>query len=523
MKRAIVTLQLAVLFVSAAFGATGAFAANRERVLSIQKMVEDRLSPLVRSVDPLGVVYVKLEPKIEAQPLPMTPFVVNEVRVAEDGQNIEFSSCEIVVVTRKKKLPDNVLRIMQEMAANLGVEPAIRIEEVPDTAAETLAVEADKTAERKPATAQSEEEDKRPMLQRFIEDKLSRPAALVLALIALGLLFEATLLIMPWLLGRNRRSGADSIARVIENGFLKLSGALEGGGIGSGSASRERETQAATATLPVRAPASGDSNAFASLPAESIMAMLADCYWGESDAYASFIWRRVPIAVRRAIVSEAAWLADYASYLVGVAEEDLGADQEPYYLSPLTIWHIDNNALAAIVRKYPALYSRLPTLRVNALPLNVRERIEFGRRREQVALDFTTVKPSAARPLKSRARLNITSIEEEAQILAMPDFPKELRSSVPTLGWIAMLPDAAVVEILKHFSAKDLASAWIGPREVLNRLASCVPQRKLELMQSYGESIAPSRVSPAFVKLHQIGIKALVEHEKGKANASLAA
>jgi hypothetical protein len=86
-----------------------------------------------------------------------------------------------------------------------------------------------------------------------------------------------------------------------------------------------------------------------------------------------------------------------------------------------------------------------------------------------------------------------------------------------------MLPEPAIVEILKHFSAKDLASAWIGPQEVLNRLAACVPQRKLELMRTYSSSVAASRASSAFVRLHQLSVKGLQDYEAARKNETLAA
>ena len=122
------------------------------------------------------------------------------------------------------------------------------------------------------------------------------------------------------------------------------------------------------------------------------------------------------------------------------------------------------------------------------------------------------------RVLKRKTKIYFENVEEEQEILEM-DLPLETKETVYTLGWLADINEDKAKEILQGYSARDLATAWIGPDYVLDKLMGYMPVRKQDLLKSYLETTEPNRQSPVFQGLHEAAIEVMknqTEEEVGE-------
>ncbi len=246
---------------------------------------------------------------------------------------------------------------------------------------------------------------------------------------------------------------------------------------------------------------------------EQLAAMISDCYWCERDDYAAYLWRYSSAKDQKALIGKIDYMAEYGAYLAGIEPMDLGLESDPAYgaATPISIYHLNNEEITMLARRYPALVDRLSKMRHEHLKLSLIDRLEIqesaGKKKATVLPDFAELPSSPRRVLKNRIQLFVANADEERRLIQTKNLPPEIQAEVPTLGWLAKLPDAAIAEILAPFSPRELATAWIGPEEVLAHLERALPDRKREMMRSYRQKMAPSRTSPTFKALHAKSIE----------------
>lgn len=307
---------------------------------------------------------------------------------------------------------------------------------------------------------------------------------------------------------------ADSIAKSIENGIMKIITSLKEVDFGKKRSPSFDMSDVMKTIRTIKEPSKSDATILKDFTFEGVLAILTDCYWSENDPYASYIWKRIPLELKHSLVKKVSFLEEYAKYISTLEEKNLGYEQDPYYLAPIPVFHINNRILTELIREYPALFGLISDLRKESLTLSLKERIiiteiDWG---EDIEIpDFTKIEPSPIRYIKNNTKLTISSIDEEIEVLEMENFPIELMEQIPTLAWLAFLDDNRISKIMQKFSARELAKAWIGPEEILERLLEILPGRKQDLLQSYKETIIPSRESYVFRTLHRESIKVFRE------------
>jgi hypothetical protein len=100
------------------------------------------------------------------------------------------------------------------------------------------------------------------------------------------------------------------------------------------------------------------------------------------------------------------------------------------------------------------------------------------------------------------------SVEDEVSLLKNPQVvPIALRGQIKSLVWLSLLPEEEIRAKLEQVDAKSLASAWVGPEEMLDRLESFLPERKKELLRNYRQRITAQRDSDSFVWLWEESLK----------------
>ena len=114
------------------------------------------------------------------------------------------------------------------------------------------------------------------------------------------------------------------------------------------------------------------------------------------------------------------------------------------------------------------------------------------------------------RRVRSSSRLQLRTVDEETEVLRLPGVPFEVMEAIPSLGWVAKLPNSEIEYLLKRFTGSELATAWIGPKDVLLRLARALPSAKFHALRKALQSgILPSRDSAVYAKLHELAVTAL--------------
>lgn len=241
-----------------------------------------------------------------------------------------------------------------------------------------------------------------------------------------------------------------------------------------------------------------------SLPLKSVKAIIFDLYWSSSDAEAAHIVSEMFTATKEELVKDQK-VANYLDFLTTVNPSHSAIADEPYYLKPLDIAHLGNEALTSLVRRSPELYILLPDIRIRFLLLSSAERLEMERfvaekgshdnkNIESSLLDAVRNEPpTAARRLLKTRLITPASVEEETSLadskLAAADKAKLLSFILAS----SELEDGQLKDLLLSYDAKTLASCWVGPESVLTRLEDVMDSGKVKLIKAYTTKVPPTR------------------------------
>lgn len=463
----------------------------------IQETIEKRIMLLMHRYDKEALVFVTVDLDRKANELPATPFTVDRLELGNDDQP-RIKAIRVSIHTTLKPVPAELLATLKSTVDKFGVPPQFEFLDLPavtPVASEDTATEAPAADKADAVPSFTDPEFFKQLLYK--SPLLTLIALMIFAVAACSVIFTGLFFRMS---SRNWRA-IDSGFKAMASSFGEAAGPMDRGGASAGPALAEAAQRRDTSAL-------DRGETFRNLSLDSLRALLADCYWGQFDTYAAFIWFRVPVEKRTALLAKDKYLVAYVSSLAGIDEQDLGFEQEPYYLSPMAINHLDADAMTELVRGEPRLLKLLPTLRLDSLHLTVAERIallgsEQGAPSEgKVMPNFERVPPSAMRALKQRSKFKIHTLDEELEVLAMRDLTVDVCREIPTLGWLAEAPSDAIRELFIGFTAQDLATAWIGPDSVLKAMSAGLPEKKLKLVLTYRDRMQPSRDSRTFQALH---------------------
>ena len=256
------------------------------------------------------------------------------------------------------------------------------------------------------------------------------------------------------------------------------------------------------------------------LKTDSLLEMLADCYWTHNDSYAAGLWNAMTATQRTEVAKLTSWAQEYAEHLLTVKPQFFSKFYSPYYLKPLPLNSLDQAGLSEVVESNPDLYSLISELRNEYLSISSECRIEFEMNRKDSVDEVTreallkkigAAKTGQSRSFASTRMIPINSIEDEAKLLGRKDLGLDIMVRIPTLAWLKYEDKEKLTTELRKYSAQDLAGAWVGPEEVLNYIEELIPEKKMTLIRSYLERVAePSRHDPTFEELSRLGIEALI-------------
>lgn len=475
-------------------GLVYANAADKKAKLELEAQIESRVLKILKGYDELALAFATVKYDTTQRSLPATPFVIQDNKLTKDF-NYTLQAINITVYSKLNPMPQEVSAMVQDAVADLGVRPSLNYKALPQDFGNNLQPVDPETGEANVnQTFNLKADDIRTTLEAH-NQKMDN------MIYALGGIFAALGLFVVFGFVTNSRN-----RKILQAGLSKISSSVEESGGGGGQVIDMPQMDQARDQGRPQALSSGDKDNIATYSDDALVAMLTDCYWGHYDTFGSFIWRRIPVSRRAEILTKVELLEEYVHFLSGMDEQNLGFDQDPYYLNPLPIGHLDNDALTEAVRNDPGLFVKLPVMRVDSLSLGVKERLKLmssiGKFEEFTMPDFQTQSDSQHRVLKKHKKFILNSIKEESEILAMEGLDPFVCRDIPTLGFLAKLDEEKIFPILEGLSAQELAMAWIGPEDVLEKLMSVLPEKKGKLVEAYLEKIKPSRNSRPFQVLN---------------------
>jgi len=389
-------------------------------------------------------------------------------------------------------MPEGVEAYINLLASEYSIKPTIKIQKI------ALPADLERMEKERKELEQKKADAKKPFFEKHETEMIYSGIAGVFMILA----------IMGFIL---RRSEGKQMQSTVQSSLQGLAKALESSGMGGAQAVQAQDKDKGM-QLEVNTSA---KSIWESFTTESLTALISDCYWCELDQYAAFIWKKIPLDKKVELIQKVNFLADYTKLITTLEEDDLGLEQDPYYMNPLNINHVNNAMMVGEVQKRAWLITRLSKIRATNLPLKAKERLDlFMKSREMSVvtdndLDFSKLTASTLRMIKVMAKIQINSIEEEKEILESNIRDFELMAHINTLGWVKDLSDTEVAELLNAISAKDLARAWVSTPDVLEYMQKQIPEKKWQLVQNYLENATPDRNSMEFNTLYTLVIEKL--------------
>ena len=460
--------------------------------LAIEKELERQVEKVIKGYDDNSIVFVKALPKKpEPTSLPGTDFVIADNRLT--SQNfLEFSSITIDVYTSLDKIPPKAEEIIIKQSTNFGVEPEIAIFPLPENFS-TLASSTTATAiDNATQEALSQEKDLFNKVQTTIYIGVGTGAFFLIAFIVFGVVIIR---------------GSKNNLKTIDEASKKLANAIEesaGGGAvqnvqTSNRESRHKEKAEST---------DNQTNVFESLPVSNLLAIMFDCYWCHEDSYAHFMWSKLATKQKTDLLSESEVVPTYVNFFTQIAPNDINAVSDPYYLNPEEINFVSNDSLTEQIRKTPQLFSKISSLRTENLTLSAIEVIQLKKiiaeKPEDDGVSFTADESPEFRVLTRRHEIVVKDDEEEKQLLEYEDLPDTEKPNIVTLVWAKDIDDDSLEGIIASFSAADLASAWLGDNDTLERFKTLMPEKKKNMLERQITKTTASRDSDAYRRLHQM-------------------
>lgn len=257
---------------------------------------------------------------------------------------------------------------------------------------------------------------------------------------------------------------------------------------------------------------------FADYSEQSLKAIFSDLYWCEKDQEAKYLWNSMTNQHKTVLLEKLDFMYDYAMYFARL-DDAPDADivsyvKHPYYNQPLNLNKTSQESLLQVVKKNFGLWNIISPLRQLSLPLSLKEKIKANSS-TNLNVVSENFPESRARVLPRHVNFGEVSFEDESEIFKDEKIiPVNLRKHVPSLVWLAFKDVDFIKDKLEKLDAKFLASAWISAPEILEKLEQGLPEKKLQLLKSYLNTVKPSKSSSAFQALFELGLETnSQEHE----------
>ncbi|MCT4640892.1 MAG: hypothetical protein N4A33_01255 [Bacteriovoracaceae bacterium] len=433
-------------------------------VVEQETFLSNHLTDVLKSYDERGVVRVDLEMKNKRLELPGTNFIVSSNIIGNlDKKNVK--SLTVNVFSELKELPKEFKDYITDKTKKIATNPKIKF------------VQLEKRVNGFEQTIASGIEK--------ISAKTGGDKNLIYVLIAI----PVTILLIALFF----RSQLKSSTTAMSNQLQGLTAALQEQGIGTsmealnveGTSSGSNGSDGGSTIL--------EQSMWEAMNKEFYIGLLSDCYWCEEDAYASFVWSKVPVEMKRYLLDDSVIDEEYTRHISKIAPQDKGFGQNPYYLNPWPYEKMSNEDLGKLVSEDKRLFSYISPMRLTKIELTLEEKLECiaqastNAMKEELFLSkIENQGESQRRYFDTIGEFDFGSFEEEDQLLGM-DVEFSIMKKFPSLGWILKLDDEKIIEILSSYQAKELATALFVSDSTKEKILSKMPEKRRELIDSYAQ------------------------------------
>lgn len=476
-----------------------ALAASLEQRMAVENDYRNRVRNVIERVDPAAIVQVRVDlKKVIAEDLPGMGFGAEITPVDRSGQ-LNKSSIEKVsvrIATQIETVPDWIkneinLAIGHDIKTDIAIEKAKGVITDSQTEMTKFAMAATQSA---------------------VEGISSLKWGLWS--LAAGLFFMLTAI--GFILNRFAQRLENSLTKVIEE---KIVPAMQTSGRGAAMPVSESTKESKPLNLSIAgATGAGGQKELADIPVDALLSLFSDCYWTHSDGYAHYLWTQMSQEQRKKVLDSEGADPKYFSYFLQFPIENLNYHFDARYLLLTRDFEkVDQKDLAEWVVANPAHYRRITPLRWDLLPLDLEERLKFMEVSDDSAEKSKAPKvgkSSSPRKLKEKLQIKKLTPADENFAWSNPSkVPAESRAELPSLIWLGLCPSEKIASVLGDLDARQLATAWVGPEEVLAKLKSTLAPKKQEMLEHFLKDGNPNRQSEIFKYLAEAGINALASVE----------
>lgn len=483
-------------------------AAEYGLALQVESQIGTRIRTLIHSVDPSAQVLVRVKLKTSRGALPGTGADYEGVLGATDLVDLtqdDLEKVDIRIISKVDPFPDGVLKSVRE---DLGVDEkrmTIKLEKMDVQTAEVV----------------SKGADIRDLANR-VDASIGKGTNSFRIGFLLFFLLGAGLVAVHGVNGARTRKMVTSAVQEIREQFAQFS---ENGGGGGRREIDVGQAQISTASQrQISAGADSQRDSLTGLATEALVSLFTDAYWTENDAYAAWLWRQLPPTHRGAVIEMWKGATEYVRYLASVDPIPAEFHLHPCYLRPIQIHHLSQSDLAHWVGQLPGVWNLVSPMRQATLPVSIIKKLEWANLTVSTFEVKIPTKASPGRVLSGSSEFGELTLEDEEKIFENPEIvPMTLRKKVPSLVWLAIQDSEMRATTLQSYSAAELAQAWIGSKSILAKLEEALPEKKKKLLESYRQSVRPSRQSSVFSALMNLGIGGLQSDSDGAETRSEAA
>jgi hypothetical protein len=451
--------------------------AGADELFKHEESIKTNIDTLIKSFDTKAFVTMSIQWQSEKVNLPSSPFIFENTFLQQDG----LPKAASVNMTIYSSIPLNETELTEVLASIIkpfGVKPKVVWKK-------WQGVEAEKKVE-----------EKADGWREWIS-KNSTLATLATIFVSLFMLIS-----IIYLKGQQ-------MVNTLQKGLLLLSEAVQTVSLSAspgGSITANNTSSAATSgSIEINQQAQG---LLSSMSQEQIVAILSDAYWSMEDEYAAHVWKQLNLGHKNQIMEHYPMFVPYVDHFIKLAPVDKKFAESPYYFSAIPTNHISNQDLGKFIGLHPELFSKIAPMRKSKVNLSSQDKVKLlnagAISDEKFSLlknELTEFKASDLREFQSRITFSFTGLDEETEILNMPENDLNMMKSFPTIGWGIKLEQKVMQSILDEFTARELAMAWIAPEDVLKKFTTLLPTKKAQLLDTYIKTMSPNRESVVYQKL----------------------
>ncbi|MBX3041133.1 MAG: hypothetical protein KF789_10560 [Bdellovibrionaceae bacterium] len=251
-----------------------------------------------------------------------------------------------------------------------------------------------------------------------------------------------------------------------------------------------------------------DKKEWEDIPVHSLKEIFSDAYWCKEDGYAHWMWKEIPLESKRSLLTSLPFMKEYSVYFLSSHPSAQHYHEHPCYLEPQGLSDVSQEDLGEAVTKQPSLWHTLSPMRQQSLPLPLESKLVALQSKPASSREISWKKSSTPRALVQQPIWGEMSEAEEMAIYQNPEMvPQDLRPHVKSLAWLAHRDSEFVRAVLSRYDARSLASVWVGPDVVLEKLETALPEKKLKLLKNYRERTTTDRKSGLYLALVEEGLK----------------